>query len=72
MRGTHYPRQQQMEATARLHAQGQKRSRKPMTAREQAYADALTAYNAARIAWEANGKQGRQPSYKDFEDSVNW
>ena len=26
----------------------------------------LRAYNAARKAWEANGKQGRQPSLVDF------
>lgn len=34
MRGQHYPRQARMEATARMHAQGQKRSRRaplPMT-----------------------------------------
>lgn len=34
MRGRHYPRQDRMEATARLHANGQKRTRRaplPMT-----------------------------------------
>jgi hypothetical protein len=27
----------------------------------------MKAYNAARREWEANGKQGRQPSLKDFQ-----
>lgn len=27
----------------------------------------MRAYNAARKEWEANGKQGRQPSLKDFQ-----
>jgi hypothetical protein len=27
----------------------------------------MQAYNAARREWEANGKQGKQPSLKDFQ-----
>lgn len=68
MRGKHYPRQQQMEATARLHANGQKRSRKPMTAREQAYADALARYCADRKAARENGT--KPPSMGDYLNSI--
>lgn len=32
-----------------------------------AQGNALKAYNAARKEWEANGKQGRQPSLVDFQ-----
>lgn len=36
-------------------------------ARNEALGNALKAYNAARKEWEANGKQGPQPSLKNFE-----
>lgn len=69
MRGQHYPRQNRMEETARMRAEGKKRTRRQPTEREMAYDAALKSYFAARKEAEANGT--KLPSMADYVPVFN-